>query len=497
MITPAFADKFIKPFNGRDFLHKMDYDTTDIISAILKADKVSQNDTKLFAQNLQYSNLEDLCRQIFDFLLYSIKYKEDELGSQAVKKPSALWHYKYGDCKSFSLFTGSILKNLGIPYSYRFVSFSKSEIFTHVYVIAHGTGKNILIDAVYKRFNEQKPYKYKKDYFMKGLHTIGNAGGKTPTMLNFKKDIFELSDADMELEIIRQRAEIEKEIIAGIRGIGSAKVAEYERFITGIGQIQDAVLRGDTSYISGFIDGHPEGIGKIQLKKIFKKIVTPLKKAVKAVVKTVAKVVTLPIRLATKGALEITLPKAAPSFLYLFVNDPNLIKKMPDKVRKKRAAQAKFADFVVKAIGMKRNHFMGILRNGIMKRYKMSPEKKISQLMKIPESQVKGHAMGDIGIIDDIIKGVTELINLIGKLFGKKSPGNPAEMLPDESDFGTITNEQATELSKEVKQQPDAVEPGETMDAAQPGTVTQKTQKENDSLIPANGGKTGPRGISG
>lgn len=487
MITPAFADKFLKPFNGKDTLHKMDYETRDIIKAILEADKTAHRDTKLFAQNLRYTNLEDLSKQLFDFLLYQIKYEEDELGAQLVKKPNALWHLRKGDCKSFSLFTGSVLKNLGIPYSYRFVSYNRPDIFTHVYVIAHGKGRNVLIDAVYKKFNEQKPFKYKKDFLMKGLHTIGNTGEKTPTMLNFKKDIYEMSDADMEIEIIRQRAEIEREIISGMRGVGSAKVAEYDRFIQGIGQIQDALLRDDLSYISGFIDGHPDGIGKIQLKKFLKKVATGVKKAAKAVVKTAAKVITAPLRLATKGALEIALPKAAPSFLYLFVNDPVLIKKMPDKVRKKRASQVKFADFVVKAIGMKRPHFMGIIRNGIMKRYKMSPEKKISQLMKIPESQVKGHAMGDIGIISDIIKGVTDLISLIGKLFGKKSPGNPAEMLPDESDFGSVTNEEAVQLAKEVKQQPDAVEPGETMEAV---------QKDPDSIIPANGGKRGPTGIS-
>lgn len=494
-MTPELVNRFIDPFNHKTELVKMDYDTNDIVNAVLKADKTAYKQVYALAKNLKYNSLDDLCRQIFDFLLFYIHYKEDEPGAQLPKKPAALWYYKQGDCKSYSIFTGAILKCLGIPYSYRFVSYKVPHLYTHVYVIAHGKNKNIIIDAVYKRFNQEKQFlktnNFFKDYYMKGLHIVGNTGGeKNPSMLNFKKPIDELSDADMELEIIRQRAVIERDIVAGMRGVGSAKVAEYDRFITGIGQIQDAVIRGDTSYISGFIDGHPETIGKIRLKKLFKKIVTPIKKAAKAIVKTAAKVITAPIRLASKGMLELTLPKAAPAFLYLFVNDPNLIKKLPNKARKKRASQVKFADFVVKAIGMKRNHFMGILRNGIMKRYRMSPEKKISQLMKIPESQVRGHAMGDIGIIDDIIKGVTELIGLIGKLFGKKTKEKPADMMPDESDFSELNTTAANVLSKQVRQQPEALEPGDTMEPS-------SSYKQDDtSLIPADGGKRGPTGIS-
>lgn len=500
MITKAFADIWIKDPSFSDNHIKNNYVTQDIVKAVLQANREGWRDTKEFSKRLVFKNLEDISKQLFDFLLFEIIYKEDDFGSQVVKKPSALWYHKQGDCKSYTIFVTSVMQNLGIPYTIRFVSYAIPNKFTHVYPIAHGKDKDIIIDAVYKKFNKEKPYKFKKDYTMKGLHIIGATGEKkSPTMLNFKKPVDELSEADLELEIIRQRAEIEKEIVGEMRGIGSTKYNEYQRFCNGINAIIAAVDNNDLSYINGFIAGHPDTIGKLKLKKLIKKITKPVKKATKAVlkpakkvvkaaakgakavVKTVAKVVTAPIRLATKGILEIYLPKAAPSFLYLFVNDQNLINKMPTKARTKRAKQAKFADFVVNVVGMKRNHFMGIIRNGIMKRYKMSPEKKISQLMGVPESQIKGHAMGNIGIIDDIVKGGIELIKLISKIFKKSTSIKPEELIADESDWVDLKKEESVQLAKEVKTQPEAVEPGELEKAFE--------GEGSDDLIPESGGR--------
>lgn len=227
--------------------------------------------------------------------------------------------------------------------------------------------------------------------------------------------------------------------------------------------------------------------------KFLKKAGAAAKKGVKAV----TKVVKQSLKWGAKELLEVGLPKAAPLFLYLFVNDPALIAKLPAKAKAKRKKAVVMADFIVNGIGMQRNHFMGILRNALMKRYKKSPEAHLADMMK---GKVSG-----IGIVGDVIKLVGELIGLIKKLVpGKKAPSFSASDAPDPSDFleaapevikdiksnpskkkmiisdalkkGLIKKRSGTDsLANSVQNQPAAVEPGETIN--------------NETAIPADGGK--------
>ena len=90
--------------------------------------------------------------------------------------PSALLKKKVGDCKSYSLFTASVLENLGIPYTIVYTSYNANPIPQHVYII---TQKGCIIDAVYGKFNQEKPptFKYKKNMNVRYMAGIsGNCG---------------------------------------------------------------------------------------------------------------------------------------------------------------------------------------------------------------------------------------------------------------------------------------------------------------------------------
>lgn len=177
-------------------------------------------------------------------------------------------------------------------------------------------------------------------------------------------------------------------------------------------------------------------------KPIAKAVKTVAKPVVKAVVKvatTVAKVVTLPERLLAKGILELTLPKASPFFLYLFLTDAQN-KVAPQKVQAKRSKAKDVANFIVDFVGMKREHFMEICRNGIMKKYKKSPEAVLTEQMKAKKT------VAGVGIIDDIISIVIEIINQITKLTKKKpaSTVTTADTPTAEDWQGTTTAVQQT-----------------------------------------------------
>lgn len=372
LIAAATGSNDLKHSNGN---------TQDIINVLLEADGKAAAFTKKFAPTLKGASLFDTCKNVYDFVKTQIPYKFDTPGYQWIKSPGRLFQDKKGDCKSFSLFIASCLKNLAIPYGYRFVSYRQDDPTpTHVYMYvplsspsggARG-GREIILDAVWKGpFNTQKPFAHKKDYLMAKISYLGSASaatadGHVPGMLKLPKPYHEMSDEEMALYLSRQRVEIEKHNAAKI---GSPYADRYD---AALNSINNAIANIDNpDAIIGMAD---DMIGKAKAKgkkapagKLLKKIGTGLKKAVK----TTAKVVTAPARLIAKGALEIYLPKAAPFFLYLFT--PAGIK-LPDLMARKKQKQEKLKNFIVNGIGMKEPHFMAIIRNNLTKRLGKSPE---------------------------------------------------------------------------------------------------------------------------
>lgn len=197
------------------------------------------------------------------------------------------------------------------------------------------------------------------------------------------------------------------------------------------------------------------------LKKVAKKVGPGLKKFANSKAGKILRTVLNPAgaltRLAVKGILEVTLPKAAPFFLYLFINDPAIIAKLPPKVKRKRDKSLKVKNFIVNVIGMKDEHFMGICRNGIMKQMGASPETILSRSIK-----------GISGIGADpytaAIMFVIQLITKLVQVFKKKKTDDlnvTADDAPSESDFAETSEAEKTELSTEIKKQNDLPEPNE------------------------------------
>jgi hypothetical protein len=279
-------------------------------------------------------------------------------------------------------------------------------------------------------------------------------------MLNLRPDLENMSETEMDLEIVRQRLEIEKQIVASKRGINSTKVAEYQQTINGLKQFKTALLNGDYETVGAMIGAAKKK--KTKAGKFFEK----LAKGVKNGIKAVTKVVTAPARLVFKGILEVSLPKAAPGFLYLFISDPKLLAKLPAKVKAKRAKQEKIADFIVNKIGMQRNHFMGILRNGIMKKYKKSPETVIAETFK---------GISGIGIISDILAAVNWIISKLGggkdlKMTEDDAPGNEVNIPAD--------------VTESIKQQGNENAPGSSLNE-----TSEAGDSGSSSIVDRQGGK--------
>ena len=161
----------MKPrFEGIDSVYKSKADNKDIRDLLERLVPKAKSQMVEFSKQFKGRNEKETCRKIFNYLKNNFTYVADG-EEQIIKLPSALLNKKVGDCKSYSLFTSSILENLGIPYSFVYTSYNTNPIPGHVYVI---TENGCIIDAVYGIFNQEKKptYKYKKNMnvrFMAGV----------------------------------------------------------------------------------------------------------------------------------------------------------------------------------------------------------------------------------------------------------------------------------------------------------------------------------------
>lgn len=491
------ANSLIPAYTHKDVVEFEEGNTQDIISVISKNHAFAVKELKAFAKAIPGETDFIKCRNLWYFLFTNVRYQLDPLGVQLIKKPNALWGTRFGDCKSFALFICGCLENMGINYNYKYVTFSPAnKDVTHVYVEAFPNGVKTIMDVPYRHFNlEKTPYyhaiiKSKKD--MTQIRSIGSMDQQpqyTKIIDLGPKEIGDISEGEFDLWLAKDRLQTEKSIVAGIGRVGKAEkyqdaIDVINDAIASIGKVND--LEKEYEYIAyqahlgryknadavagiGAADAYDFRLGAMQqraderkawreaglvvpqevvigklgkwlkktAKKAVKKGVKIAKKGIKTglkVAKVVAKIVTFPMRLAIKGILEVTLPKASPFFLYLFLTDAQSAA-APAKIKAKRRKSKDIANFIVDFVGMKRSHFMEICRNGIMKHYKMSPEKVLAKQMG---SKVSG--VGDIGIAPIIIQAVITIISLISKLTKKKPASSvTADDTPAAEDWGGIT----------------------------------------------------------
>ena len=158
-------------FQGIDVTYKSQADNKDIRDLLVKLVPKAKAQMVEFSKGFKGRTNKETCKKIFDYIKSNFTYVADG-GEQIIKLPSALLKKRVGDCKSYSLFTASILENLKIPYKFVYTSYNNNPIPAHVYVV---TEDGCIIDAVYGIFNaEKKPtYRYTQDMNVRYMAGIG------------------------------------------------------------------------------------------------------------------------------------------------------------------------------------------------------------------------------------------------------------------------------------------------------------------------------------
>lgn len=171
MITRSQIQALMPPAAMKDHIDYPVVVNRNIIKTIHKNMDRAVDVTKYAAPVFKGATIEDTCRNVWNFLKTQIRYVKDDPEDQKVRMPNRFLIDGEGDCKSYSLFAGAILKNLGIDEVFRYTSYDWDPTPRHVYVVAldgtitpRGTSGVVITDGVWRSFNSQKPFTFKQDY---------------------------------------------------------------------------------------------------------------------------------------------------------------------------------------------------------------------------------------------------------------------------------------------------------------------------------------------
>jgi hypothetical protein len=393
----------IRPSKGLNIVKKKNADTNDIIREILEANS-ERLELQVLEFSKQFSPTYEGLRKLWHWVKDNIYYKEDPDGVQWIREPARLYSDDEGDCKSFTVFITAVLKNLGLNYTIRFVTYdSRSRMVTHVYPIAYlNNGQVVIMDAVWTRFDSQKePFYLKKDYNFMEISRLSGIGASSAEqnllnaarhMANVVKDapLFEMDLTNLsEMQVIRY---LTGGNVAGIGTVGGAFVLPVVA-VSGIGA----------------------GTGK----KIIQALSAPAKKALEVIKNASKKMINV--------IFQKLLPKAAPFFIFCFVKNPK------GKVAFAQKKQMNLINWMAKITGTSPAVILASISKGLSAKYKMSPALLIIDFIK-GKLKITG-----IGIIDDVIKIVFSIIKQLITFFKKNDA--PAISPADGSDLSLLKTE--------------------------------------------------------
>lgn len=272
---------------------------SDIVEAIHKYLPLARKEARKFARNFKGSTNEETARKIWDFLR-TLKYEKDPPGKQFIKLPNRMIHTS-SDCKSFSLLTGAILSELGMPVKFRYASYSPTDLTpSHVYTITENErGQNIIIDGVYNHFNKEVPYQHKKDYKMEisVLNGLPNQKQKVGRLEHLKNALHKVPPGGFIFNVISNEIARMEGKSNNIRYSGD-QLQKYlqrlkkRRSLTPVNSWINKILSNEINTIesgnftgsiklfhsNSEIAGIEQEIGKLSLKKIGKGLKNTLKK---------------------------------------------------------------------------------------------------------------------------------------------------------------------------------------------------------------------------
>lgn len=506
-----WADKTIPEPAAGVILQKRNYKLKDIARQCRETFKAKNGEVKEFARAFP-PTLNGL-QMLFEFCDHFFSYKADtafnakgeEIPVQALQSPAALWKYKNGDCKSYTVFIQSVINHMGLPGCMLLVDYGNPTE-KHIYPNAEINGRRIPLDVVYKkqqggRFGtEKQPFKMIEKIITKpGLYTVGAikktvqptdlkryaaqirakfpqpAGEDITTMTAGEFDRWQLAqrlkafdkhESDPKLKAT-YRAGIKALQTASISGIGELADTDFGRQLNEF--IEKTARDNKPAFSNPQIALPPiEGATVEGLGSWIKKQAGKVANAVKDVAGAVAGAFKSLANVFHKGNAKV----AGPFFLFAFLPAAALVR-ASSKVKKKHADQQKMLSYMEKKgkLGSK-GQILTSMATGIKEQYGVMPEQILEAAQTqgvgaIPLAAKAATAIASnpqsIGKAINVLKGIGSAIISI---FKKKDR--------DDEEFDRLSNEAASDLALLYNDDGSLINPTTT-------TVPAKNIQENNT----------------
>jgi len=157
----------ILAIKNKTFTYKTNGYNADIIHIIHASLPEAKQQATALVPYFKGKNEIETARNIWQFLRKNCTYVKDG-NTQKIKLPARFLHDKnnrtgkpFGDCKTYSLFIVAIMRASGYKCGFRYASYNFwNPTPSHVYTFT----PNLVIDGVFRKFNAEVNYYYKKDY---------------------------------------------------------------------------------------------------------------------------------------------------------------------------------------------------------------------------------------------------------------------------------------------------------------------------------------------
>lgn len=164
---------YVPAATGTAIVNKRNAMNSDIIDAIHSNYAIAVPQVKKLAPYFKGKSRKDTAFKIWHFLRSRAYYVRDGQNQQQIRLPARFINdtvkkFNSGDCKSFALFSASILGALGMPVYFKYTAYDKAKKHpSHVYVLTKDEhGNFIAVDGCYNKFNIEKKYHLSKLYPM-------------------------------------------------------------------------------------------------------------------------------------------------------------------------------------------------------------------------------------------------------------------------------------------------------------------------------------------
>ncbi len=146
---------------GENIRIKKRAELEDTVALMKRVIRETLSDTRKVANLLRSGNKKQTLANIWNFCFKHLQYRRDEENIEQVRRPARTWRdRKQGvDCDCMTVFIGSIMLNLGIPFVIRLSKNSERATgFEHVYPVAIINQDEVIMDCVVHQFNFEAPY---------------------------------------------------------------------------------------------------------------------------------------------------------------------------------------------------------------------------------------------------------------------------------------------------------------------------------------------------